>query len=217
MNFSKRRFEPLRIWSALVALVFLIGLSGCAHPTTSTSQTACGSAPGTVTTPSFVISLHVGPMEPMYTRAQVKSEHPKVGEIMLSGQMAGGGMNMGSSPRMGGSVSPMAGGPPSSMAQMSPSSQMAAPGTRHLEAHICSRATGKVLAHAHPGITIVDETAGGETQQVPVAAMEGIGQGTGDLHYGNNVSMPGGHSFVVRVSLSGQQAVFHVSALLKEA
>jgi hypothetical protein len=43
---------------------------------------------------------------------------------------------------------------------------------------------------------------------VPVAVMEEIGAGTADLHYGNNVPMPGGHRFTVTATLKGQKAVF---------
>ena len=47
---------------------------------------------------------------------------------------------------------------------------------------------------------------------VPVAVMEGIGAGGADLHYGNDVPMPGGHRFTVTVTLKGQKAVFKVTS-----
>lgn len=47
---------------------------------------------------------------------------------------------------------------------------------------------------------------------VPVTVMEGIGAGTADLHYGNNVAMPGGQRFTVTVTLKGQKAVFNVTS-----
>jgi hypothetical protein len=37
--------------------------------------------------------------------------------------------------------------------------------------------------------------------------MQGIGAGPSDLHYGNNVSAPVGHMFVVTVTVHGEQAM----------
>lgn len=76
----------------------------------------------------------------------------------------------------------------------------------HLEVHICQRASKDVIVGAVPAITFMDATAG-TTTPVSVATMEGVGQGQADLHYGNNVAAPLGHSFVVTVSLRGEQAV----------
>lgn len=39
------------------------------------------------TTKTYSLTLNVGPMEPMYTPAQVKAKHPKSGEVMLGGDM----------------------------------------------------------------------------------------------------------------------------------
>lgn len=50
------------------------------------------------TTKSYVFTLSVGMPEQMWTRAQVRSRHPKSGEEMLRGSM-GGGMSMGGSAR----------------------------------------------------------------------------------------------------------------------
>ncbi|MHB1535825.1 MAG: hypothetical protein ACYC1D_14705 [Acidimicrobiales bacterium] len=79
------------------------------------------------------------------------------------------------------------------------------PGAQHLEVHICSRTTGEVVVGAAPSITLTDTTAG-TTTAVPVAAMQGVTAGQADLHYGNNVDAPAGHSFVVTVKFRGQQA-----------
>jgi hypothetical protein len=72
------------------------------------------------TTKTYVLTLTVGPLETMYTPAQVKAKHPTGGEVMVGGSM-GSGMSMG-------------------------------PGNRHLEAHIHSRATGKVMIGVVPTI-----------------------------------------------------------------
>ena len=80
---------------------------------------------------------------------------------------------------------------------------------RHLEVHICSRSTGKVVQNAQPTITVVDNTSNGMADHVSVAEMEGIGAGVADLHYGNNVTMPAMHRYTVTVTLNGEKAVFN--------
>ena len=84
--------------------------------------------------------------------------------------------------------------------------------TRHLEVRICLRKNRAVITNAHPTITLMGQKADAMPMNVPVAVMEGIGAGTADLHYGNNVPMPGGHRFTVTVTLKGQKAVFNVSS-----
>jgi hypothetical protein len=73
----------------------------------------------------YVFALELGPMETMYTPAQVKAKHPTSGEIMLAGKMVGG------------------------MAGM----DMSSGGQRHLEVHICTSG-GTVVTGAHPTITV---------------------------------------------------------------
>jgi hypothetical protein len=116
----------------------------------------------------------------MYTQAQVKTMHPRSGEVIVGGSMSGGGMSMGK-------------------------------GTRHLELHIRSRATGKVVTDVMPTIRIQDKTAMAGmnmTVKVPVMAMEGVGEGTADLHYGNNVQLTAGHNYVVVATVDKQPATF---------
>jgi hypothetical protein len=123
----------------------------------------------------YVFAVTVGPEETMYTPAQVKSKHPKTGEVMLAGKMVGGmaGMDMSTGPQ------------------------------RHLEVHICTT-KGKVVIGAHPSITV-------NGAMVPVAVMEGVGEGTADYHYGNNVSLKTGQKAKVVVKLKGTTAVFDVT------
>lgn len=135
-----------------------------------------------VKTASYVFSLTIGPVETMYSRAQVKAEHPKNGEVMLSGQMTGG------------------------MAGMTMSTE----GMRHLEVHICTRA-GAVVTNAHPRIVVTDSTAKSMPMTVPIVKMEGVTQGASDLHYGNNVTLTAGHKVTVTVTLAGQKAIFHTT------
>jgi hypothetical protein len=84
---------------------------------------------------------------------------------------------------------------------------------RHVEVHITSRATGKVIANAHPTITVVDTTAkNAMSVKVPVAEMEGVITGAADLHYGNNVDLVGGHVYRITVTLNGERAAAAVTA-----
>ena len=84
--------------------------------------------------------------------------------------------------------------------------------TRHLEVHICLRKNRAVITNAHPTITLMGQKANAMPMNVPVAVMEGIGAGTADLHYGNDVPMQGGHRFTVTVTLKGQKATFSVTS-----
>jgi hypothetical protein len=124
----------------------------------------------------YVFALSIGPMETMYTPAQVASTHPKSGEVMLAGKMVGGmaGMDMTTGPQ------------------------------RHLEVHICKTAGGQVVTGAHPTITV-------NGAMVPVAVMQGVGEGVADYHYGNNVNLKTGQKVTVVVKLNGQTAVFHAT------
>lgn len=78
---------------------------------------------------------------------------------------------------------------------------------RHVEVHICNRATGKVVTRAMPSITLVAQS-GGRPEQVPVMVMQGIESGVSDLHYGNNVPMRRGVTYVVVVRTGGERAAF---------
>ena len=152
----------------------------------------CRSAPSATVaeaaTASYHLALVIGPAEQMMSDAQATTAHPVHGEVMLRGQMTTlPGMSMG----------PDAGGGMSAPVE-----------DRHLEVHICSKSTGRVVQDAQPLITVTDNTAGGASQRLPVAVMEGAGQGMQDLHYGNNVVMPPGHTFTVRVVVGSEQATF---------
>lgn len=135
------------------------------------------------TTTTYKLTLRVGPSEAMYTRAQVTAQHPKSGEVMV-----GGAMGMGS----GGHAMGMEGG-----------------GTaRHLEVHVRLRSTGEVLGGVMPTITLADQTMKAMPSKLQVVAMEGIGAGMSDLHYGNDVALQAGHRYSVVVSVKGERATF---------
>jgi hypothetical protein len=84
-------------------------------------------------------------------------------------------------------------------------------GNRHLEVHIHSRATGKVVTTVMPTIVVRDESAMGSMKMpvtVPVVRMEGVGAGMGDLHYGNNVKLTPGHMYRVVVTVDKETGLF---------
>jgi hypothetical protein len=96
--------------------------------------------------------------------------------------------------------------------EMASGDQMMHGSIHHLEIQICAKTTRAVVADANPTIVVMDNTTHARPQKVPVAVMEGIGQGPGDLHYGNNVSMPARHRFTVTVGWRGEHAVFRLVA-----
>jgi hypothetical protein len=82
---------------------------------------------------------------------------------------------------------------------------------RHLEVHITTRHTGKIVTGARPTITTMDTSIKNAMMiKVPVATMEGVTSGLADLHYGNNVHLVVGHTYAVTVTLGGERAVFHI-------
>ena len=202
----------------------------------ATSQCAPGTGlTKTVTTASYTMVLDANAAEAMYTEAQVAAQHPKSGEVMLRGQMntmGGSGATNATPTTMMGTASTMMGTAttmattPATAAPMGRSpmattttgmgttsnTQMATgmggADVRHLEVHICSRSTGKVVQNAQPSITVVDKTSNGMADHVSVAEMQGIGAGVADLHYGNNVTMPAMHRYTVTVLLNGEKATF---------
>ena len=127
-------------------------------------------------------TLSVGPTETMYTADEVKAKHPKDGEVMVGDSMGMGGMSMGSA-------------------------------NRHLEVHVAARATGKVVTNVRPTIVLTDAKAmGGKAMKVNAMAMQGIGQGVADLHYGDNVELTAGHVYQVVVTVKGEKATFSIIA-----
>ncbi len=185
-----------RVATAMLSLSVIAALAGCgssSSSTKSTSSTSSNSASAslaagcragaaadqTVRTAAHVFLLHVGPGESMAMPADVKAKHLTSGEMMLGGSMAG----------------------------MSPGASSGSSTPRHLEVHICDRATGKVLTGAMPVITLAP-SPGRSAQPVPVMVMEGIGAGVSDLHYGNNVTMRRGGAYVITVRVGSDHAVF---------
>lgn len=136
------------------------------------------------TTASYKLTLSVGSVEKMYTADELKMKHPTSGEVMVGHAMTMEGMSMD------------------------------AP-NRHLEVHVVSRATGKVVTNLRPTIMLTDTSAMGGmamSEKVNAMAMQGIGEGIADLHYGDNVKLTAGHVYKVVVTVKGEKATFSFRA-----
>jgi hypothetical protein len=141
------------------------------------------------TTATYKLTLTVGPVEKMYTAAEVKAKHPTSGEVMVGGSMNDHAMTM---------------------------EDMSMSGAdRYLEVHVASRTTGKVVTNVRPSITLTDRSAMGGTamsQKVNAMAMQGIGEGIADLHYRDNVKLTAGHVYNVVVTVKGEKATLTFKA-----
>jgi hypothetical protein len=136
------------------------------------------------TTKDYVMVAGVGPSEAMYTRAQATAQKPTSGELMISGMMdATNSMAMGTGTAM-----------------------------RHVEVHICSKATGKALTGAMPLMTLSQGGNSSTITNMSVAEMTGLDGIAADTHYGNNVSMMDGSNYSLRVTLNGQTGTFTMTA-----
>ena len=66
-----------------------------------------------------------------------------------------------------------------------------------------------------PTITLTDTSAMGGmamSDKVNAMAMQGIGEGVADLHYGDNVKLTAGHVYEVVVTVKGEKATFSFKA-----
>jgi hypothetical protein len=190
-------------------------VAGCGSKSTSTAKVASDCATSAPTTPTVrtkddVFVASVESYQAMYTPAQVRATHPTTGEVMVAGDI---GMRsaMPKAPK-----SAMTGKHPPTMGStkgmkgtaMGGSQHMAMGGRlRHLEVRVCSRRTGHVIM-VHPTISFQDQSSPhAMSRSAPADAMEGIGQGRRDLHYGGNVMMVAGHRYAVSVRVDGERAV----------
>jgi hypothetical protein len=164
------------------------GLLGLGRPADQSSTTVVKNQFAGITrigsTSSWNLSLDVGSLQPMYTPAQLSSQHPKAGEVMFSGQMV----------------------MPPGMAGMAGMAGMSAPGWYHLEVHFYDRASGFPVRGLDPVITVTN-AATGQAQTVPVVTMQGINEGARDFHYGNNIQLSPGQ-YHATAAANGQTGAF---------
>lgn len=131
----------------------------------------------------YRFELEVLPPEPFYTQAQVDSDHVQKGMLVIRG------------------ASPVGPNAPSMP-------------DHHLVVHLFDRTTGKAVTGAAVEMTFqtIDSEGRpvGPAHQVPVVEMQVIGKGPSTTHYGNNVNLPGGKRYQVRVTANGVTATFDV-------
>jgi hypothetical protein len=75
--------------------------------------------------------------------------------------------------------------------------------TRHVEAHVYSRATGEVVTDVVPAIEVLDRTTGRVIPVAPVL-MQDVVIGEPDQHFGNNVVVGPDRAITVVVRLNDQ-------------
>ena len=90
------------------------------------------------------------------------------------------------------------------MALRGPSGPIVA-SSRHVEAHIYSRLTGRPLSEVTPSITLTDHVTGAVTQLEPTL-MQDIIIGSADQHFGNNVVIESHHDFTIHVGIDDERA-----------
>jgi hypothetical protein len=128
-------------------------------------------------TTTYNFLAEIGGLQAMYTSAQASAQHPKAGEVMFGGQMV-----------------------------LPPDTTNPSPDWRHLEVHVYDKKTGDVVKASNPVITVTNK-ATGQTQPVPIVVMQGVVEGSGDYHYGNNVNLPKGE-YTVTVVIGSETANF---------
>lgn len=208
----------MRVLHVLSATGVALVLAGCGQssssvkPAADASSSDCGTGPLSnhlVRTANYELVADAGPLEATYTKAQVAAQHPDTGEMMISGEMLGEpGMPMNGSSGSGMSSS----GPTGTGMGGSPVNPAVSSDFRHVEVHICGRASGRVVQNAAPAMTLTDTSGSGSTQQLPIAVMQGVHSGMADMHYGNNARMIMGHHYSLDVAMHGEHATFDLGA-----
>ena len=140
-------------------------------------------------TAHYKLELDIGDSTTMYSKADAQRLKPTSGEIMVSGEMTG---NM-----------------PAMQGMASSGSMASASSEQHLELHVLSKATGKVVQGAKVTIVAYGPTATTPIV-VPIAVMYGVVQGEADWHYGNNIQLAPG-PYVVQVTANGEAAQFDIT------
>jgi hypothetical protein len=157
------------------------GFLGLGKPADQSSTTIHPAGAGTQiklgSTNTYNMVAEIGGLQAMYTPAQASSQHPKSGEVMFGGQMV-----------------------------MPPDTTNAPPEWHHLEVHIFDKKTGNVVKTLNPVITVTNKGTG-QTQPIPIVVMQGVVEGSGDYHYGNNVNLSNGQ-YAVTVVIGSETANF---------
>jgi hypothetical protein len=81
------------------------------------------------------------------------------------------------------------------------------PNVRHVEAHIYDRKTGLPLTDITPTIVVLDRGNGKRTI-VPPTLMQDVNIGALDIHFGNNVVVPGNTDLRLTVTIGDEEVTF---------
>jgi len=131
------------------------------------------------TTPSYQLTLSVGPKEEMYTVAEVKAKHPTDGEVMLGSMGGMSGMSMGEGNR------------------------------HLEVAIVSRATHKRLGVKPSITLTDTNGMSGmAMSDKVDAIAMYGVEEGMADLHYGDNVKLAAGHAYKVVVTVKGEKASF---------
>lgn len=176
--------------------------AGTAAPVSVPASSECATAAAvagaqTVATADYYLVMGVGEAEQMYTKSQVEADKPTSGEVMMGGTMMGASASGTSTSSSGMEDMPGMGGSTDA-------------GTRHVEVKICNRQTGKLVTDKMPTMTMGAMNAA--MASMPVAQMQGVGKGTADTHYGNNLPMTTGTEYTITCTVNGQTGTFTVKA-----
>ena len=88
----------LTFWNKSLFFAILLSAVLLGPPALAATRVTHAASPQTKTTRSYILKLNIGMAEQMWTPAQVRTKHPKTGEVMLMGSMASA-MSMGGSQR----------------------------------------------------------------------------------------------------------------------
>lgn len=208
----------MRVFPVLTAAGIALLVAACGQSSSSVKSAAdarssdCGMGPVSshlVRTASYEFVAAAGPLETTYTKAQVAAQHPGSGEMMISGEMQGpAAMPM----NVGGGSGTSSTGPMGTGMSGAPHNPDASGDFRHVEVHICGRTSGRVVQNASPEMRLTDTSPSGLTQTLPIAVMQGVHGGMGDMHYGNNARMVLSHHYSLGVVMHGEHATFDLGA-----
>lgn len=77
---------------------------------------------------------------------------------------------------------------------------------RHIEVHIYDRTTGLPLADLAPTIDVLNRTTG-EHIEVESTLMQDLDLGAVDIHYGNNVAVPGNCDLRLTITIGEEEVI----------
>src|SRR3954453_5978320 len=165
---------------ATLAIAALTAAAAPAHDDAGVGP-CTGAAASIAKTPSYVMSLVIGPRQAMYMPSEVQERKLKRGEVMLGGDMA--------------------------MADQMPAGTK----LYNLEGHVCTKSGAVATKLKPKIMVTDPKRMSAMAMEVPVAIMASVAKGIRDYHYGNDVALTPGSRVTVTVTVKGQRAVLRGS------